>query len=187
MVVGGAALVVVAGLSYMKFSGGATPEVPAADSSAQLADNPNAGTRTDTGTTPPSIPTVSKSTPMSNPVQNRPTGNQTNPGTTPPTNPGPATPAELTAAQYADKLAAYQQDLANVDIAPAQVRRIIADVESFQPQLSGSNLAESWYVMMIGYSAIGDGDGSCKAAEKVKELSRQASRVTSADMILRGC
>jgi hypothetical protein len=66
-------------------------------------------------------------------------------------------------------------------------RRILADVETLRPTLTGSQIAESWYVTLMANTALQDEEGACSAASELKRLHREESRIVAADMILRAC
>lgn len=182
---GGALLLVAAAVgSYVMMNGsgaetnaGVPPNVASALDTADPAASsqiPGATTTPPGGTERPSAP-----------VNPEPVPPRTTPVTTPTTsNPGvttPATPSVMT------RLEGWVNDLQDSTVTRSTARRILGDVETLRPTLSGVQLAESWYVTALANVALEDQEGSCSAAREVKRLNREASRIAFADRIIQFC
>ena len=109
-----------------------------------------------------------------------PSGSQTNPGSA--TNPTtPAGPSVMT------RLDGWLAELNATSVTKSTARRILGDLEPLQGGLSGTQLAESFYVAMIANSVLEDEDGSCRAARQVMALHRDAQRKAIAKQIVDAC
>lgn len=190
-IVGGVAAVAVIGyFGVTKFGGSSTPS-GGADSSAQVAQQPtptpDAGSRGDSGSGLPN--TSGSTTQMSNPVNpgsetprtdSRPATPATNPGGTGNTG-NPTTPSTMA------RLEAWVVQLQDSTITRAAARRILGEVETLRPTLSGLQLTEAWYATLLASSVLDDQEGTCAAASQVKERSRDALRLDLANRILAFC
>lgn len=109
-----------------------------------------------------------------------PSGTSTAP-LAPPTAPTGPAPAEVQA--KFDRWIAQAQDSTTT---PRQLQLIYAEIEALRPKLSGSLLAESWYVEMIARASEGD-LGACAAADQVLKLHTNRTRREAANLTKQSC
>lgn len=109
----------------------------------------------------------------------RPPATTSGTGTTGGAAPTPATPSPMV------RMEAWVLELNAEDITPNRARQIAAEIEAMRPSLSGSELAESWYVSTVAKTALEDVDGICEAARQLQRLHREQPRLEFAAFTLR--
>ncbi len=132
-----------------------------------------------TGTVPP-VDTGTKGK-APDPVPSRPPGNPTRPGTSTTPQPTPTGPSAM------EQLSGWLNELNASGITATRARAVIGEIEKLRPNLTSLTLAESWFVEMIGYTALEDETGTCKAAREVKRLHTNASRLSTANTVIEAC
>lgn len=183
IVAGIAAVAVIGYFGATKFMGGSA-EPTAGDSATLVVQQPPAPTPSQPGALGEQAQGTA-STPMSNPLpaasqpprnEPRPSGPTTTNPTDPSSNP-PAGPSVT--ARLSRWLAEMQADGAT----PAEARRVLLDLAEVRPGLSGRQLAEWHFVELHAFIILGDSEG-CRAANDVKRLTTDPSRVMVADAML---
>jgi len=191
MLAGGGVLAAAAVVGYLMLN---KPEpAPLVNDPAKVATAPES-----TGNAPAPAPTGATTPPATNPGTSTPPVNppvvppRTNPGTTP-SNPGTSTPPAVNVAQV---LTTWRTRLESIDMdadSSASVRlaqNSLREIEPMLPSLSGIQLDDATYVVMLAYHAVDDEPKACRASAAVKasrNLSGEQKTIADAVRAGRSC